>query len=79
MAALMHYFMLATFTLFAVQAFHICLQLYTGGKINIRHYMLKVSITSWGKLYDTMRHKKGNPFVWQFILSDSGRDIYSPV
>ncbi|KAG7222698.1 hypothetical protein INR49_026307 [Caranx melampygus] len=28
MAALMHYFMLATLTLFAVQAFHICLQLY---------------------------------------------------
>ncbi|XP_037606901.1 adhesion G-protein coupled receptor G6-like [Sebastes umbrosus] len=48
MAALMHYFMLATFTWFAVQAFHLCLQLYVGGKIVIRHYILKVSITSWG-------------------------------
>ncbi|XP_056219343.1 adhesion G protein-coupled receptor G3-like isoform X2 [Seriola aureovittata] len=47
MAALMHYFMLATFTWFAAQAFHICLQLYGGGKIDIHHYILKVSITSW--------------------------------
>ncbi|XP_035535177.1 adhesion G-protein coupled receptor G2-like isoform X2 [Morone saxatilis] len=47
MAALMHYFMLATFTWFAVQAFHLCLQLYMGGKIGIRRYILKVSITSW--------------------------------
>ncbi|XP_028997263.1 adhesion G-protein coupled receptor G5-like isoform X2 [Betta splendens] len=47
MAALMHYFMLATFTWFAAQAFHLCLQLYTGGKIEVHRYMLKVSITSW--------------------------------
>ncbi|XP_078030040.1 adhesion G protein-coupled receptor G3-like isoform X3 [Epinephelus lanceolatus] len=47
MAALMHYFMLATFTWFAVQAFHICQQLYMGGKTIIRHYMIKVCITSW--------------------------------
>ncbi|XP_051264813.1 adhesion G-protein coupled receptor G2 isoform X2 [Dicentrarchus labrax] len=47
MAALMHYFMLATFTWFAAQAFHLCLQLYMGGKIGIRRYILKVSITSW--------------------------------
>ncbi|XP_071323975.1 adhesion G-protein coupled receptor G5-like [Trachinotus anak] len=47
MAALMHYFMLATFTWFGVQGFHLCLQLYTGGKIEIHHYILKVSITSW--------------------------------
>ncbi|XP_049445325.1 adhesion G-protein coupled receptor G2-like isoform X2 [Epinephelus fuscoguttatus] len=47
MAALMHYFMLATFTWFAVQAFHICQQLYMGGKTVIRHYMIKVCITSW--------------------------------
>lgn len=49
MAALMHYFMLATFTWFAVQAFHICQQLYMGGKTVIRHYMIKVCITSWGE------------------------------
>ncbi|XP_018538041.1 adhesion G-protein coupled receptor G2 isoform X1 [Lates calcarifer] len=47
MAALMHYFMLATFTWFAAQAFHICLQLYTGGQIAIHRYILKVSIVSW--------------------------------
>lgn len=47
MAALMHYFMLTTFTWFAVHAFHLCMQLYTGGKIEINHYVLKVSITSW--------------------------------
>ncbi|KAF3703088.1 Adhesion G protein-coupled receptor G3 [Channa argus] len=47
MAALMHCFMLATFTWFAVQAFHLCLQLYTGGKIETRYYMIKVSVSSW--------------------------------
>ncbi|XP_029984530.1 adhesion G-protein coupled receptor G5-like isoform X2 [Sphaeramia orbicularis] len=47
MAAVMHYFMLATFTWFAVQAFHLCLQLYTRGKIEIHRYVLKVSIISW--------------------------------
>ncbi|XP_025998381.1 adhesion G-protein coupled receptor G5-like [Astatotilapia calliptera] len=47
MAALMHYFMLATFTWFAAQAFHLCLSLYTGGKIAIHRYILKIAITSW--------------------------------
>ncbi|XP_029352936.1 adhesion G-protein coupled receptor G2-like [Echeneis naucrates] len=47
MAAAMHYFMLATFTWFATQAFHLCLQLYNAGKIQIPHYILKVSVTSW--------------------------------
>ncbi|XP_044025457.1 adhesion G-protein coupled receptor G2-like [Siniperca chuatsi] len=47
MAAFMHYFMLATFTWFAAQAFHLWLQLYNGGKIAIHHYILKVSITTW--------------------------------
>lgn len=47
MAALMHYFMLAMFTWFAVQAFHLCMQLHTGGKVAIRYYMLKVCIISW--------------------------------
>ncbi|XP_034384264.1 adhesion G protein-coupled receptor E3-like isoform X2 [Cyclopterus lumpus] len=46
-AALMHYFMLTTFTWFAVQAFNLGLNLYRGGQIGIRHYLLKVSITSW--------------------------------
>ncbi|XP_034097141.1 uncharacterized protein LOC117563087, partial [Gymnodraco acuticeps] len=47
MAAAMHYSMLATFTWFAVQAFHLCLQLHVGGKVVIPHYILKVSIISW--------------------------------
>ncbi|XP_044232914.1 adhesion G-protein coupled receptor G2-like [Thunnus albacares] len=47
MAAFMHYSLLATFTWFAVQAFHLCLQLYTRGNISIHRYILKVSVTSW--------------------------------
>lgn len=49
MAAVMHYFLLTTFTWFAVQAFHFCLQLHSKGKIVIGHYMLKVCIPGWGK------------------------------
>uniref|UniRef100_UPI0037E72C3B adhesion G-protein coupled receptor G5-like n=1 Tax=Semicossyphus pulcher TaxID=241346 RepID=UPI0037E72C3B len=48
MAAVMHYFMLATFTWFAVQAFNLCLQLRPGGRIVVRHLILKVCIISWG-------------------------------
>lgn len=47
MAAAMHYFMLSTFTWFAVHAFHLCLQVYRRGTIQIRRYILKISITSW--------------------------------
>ncbi|TKS76370.1 Adhesion G-protein coupled receptor G2 [Collichthys lucidus] len=47
MAAAMHYFMLATFTWFSVQAFHLCLQLYMMGKVVINRYLLKVCIISW--------------------------------
>ncbi|XP_062268002.1 adhesion G-protein coupled receptor G2-like [Platichthys flesus] len=46
-AALMHYSMLATFTWFAVQALHLCLQLYTKGNIVINRYVLKVCLASW--------------------------------
>lgn len=65
MAALMHYFMLATFTWFAVQAFHLCLQIYTGGQIVIRRYILKVSIVSWGE-YSTRHY---------FLLFDLNVDM----
>nr|XP_040016597.1 adhesion G-protein coupled receptor G6-like isoform X1 [Gasterosteus aculeatus aculeatus] len=47
LAALMHYFMLATFTWFAAQAFHLCMLLYVRSTIGNRHYLLKVSIVSW--------------------------------
>ncbi|XP_069017712.1 adhesion G-protein coupled receptor G5-like isoform X1 [Embiotoca jacksoni] len=47
MAALMHYFMLATFTWFAVQALHLCMQLHAAGRIPISRYILKISVTSW--------------------------------
>ncbi|XP_062415681.1 adhesion G-protein coupled receptor G2-like [Pungitius pungitius] len=47
MAALMHYFMLATFTWFAAQAFHLCVLLYARGPVGSRRYLLKVSIVSW--------------------------------
>jgi len=49
MAAVMHCFMLATFTWFAAQGFHICLQMYKGGQVVIKRYILKVSVTSWSK------------------------------
>ncbi|KAJ3606899.1 hypothetical protein NHX12_026417 [Muraenolepis orangiensis] len=47
MAALMHYSMLATFTWFAMNAFHLCLHFYSGGKIVARRYVLKVSVAAW--------------------------------
>ncbi|XP_038133491.1 adhesion G-protein coupled receptor G2-like [Cyprinodon tularosa] len=47
MAAVMHYCMLATFSWFAAQGFHLCLQLHRGGNITIRRYVLKVSVFTW--------------------------------
>lgn len=48
MAAAMHYFLLATFVWFTVQAFHLCLQLSVGGKVDARHYVLRFSVCGWG-------------------------------
>ncbi|XP_017267320.1 adhesion G-protein coupled receptor G2 [Kryptolebias marmoratus] len=47
MAVFMHYFLLATFSWFAAQAFHICLHLYKGGQVGMRRYILTVSATAW--------------------------------
>ncbi|KAM4529254.1 adhesion G-protein coupled receptor G5-like [Fundulus diaphanus] len=47
MAAVMHYSMLATFSWFAAQGFHLCLQLYSGGNITITRYVLKVAVFTW--------------------------------
>lgn len=69
MAALMHYFMLAMFTWFAVQAFHLCMQLYTGGKVVIRYYMLKVCIISWGEsmsLFSAIQPHHGHD-IWNSV------------
>ncbi|XP_072219004.1 adhesion G-protein coupled receptor G2-like [Leuresthes tenuis] len=46
MAAVMHCFMLATFTWFAAQGFHLSLQMYKGGQVVIKRYILKVLVTS---------------------------------
>ncbi|XP_034018489.1 adhesion G-protein coupled receptor G2-like [Thalassophryne amazonica] len=45
MAAVMHYFMLVTFTWFAMQAFHFVL--HVPRRINTRHYVVKVALISW--------------------------------
>ncbi|KAK0151845.1 Adhesion G protein-coupled receptor G3 [Merluccius polli] len=47
MAALLHYSMLATFTWFAMNAFHLCLHFYRAGQMSINRYILKVSVTAW--------------------------------
>ena len=49
MAAFMHYSMLVTFTWFGMNAFHLWLNFYYGGYISIKRYILKVSVTAWGK------------------------------
>ncbi|KPP71334.1 G-protein coupled receptor 64-like, partial [Scleropages formosus] len=47
MAAVMHYSMLATFSWFAVEAFHLCFQLSKGSSSNGDHYVLKLCLTGW--------------------------------
>lgn len=46
MAAVMHFSMLATFSWFAAQGFHLCVQLYRGN-IAMRRYVLKIAVISW--------------------------------
>ncbi|XP_067239373.1 adhesion G protein-coupled receptor G3 isoform X2 [Chanodichthys erythropterus] len=46
MAAFMHYCLLASFTWFAVEALHLCLQMARQSVI-IKHYILKISVIGW--------------------------------
>ncbi|XP_028857812.1 adhesion G-protein coupled receptor G2-like [Denticeps clupeoides] len=46
-ASLMHYFMLSSFNWFAVEAFHLCLQIYRYSSSDIHNYMVKVCIAGW--------------------------------
>ncbi|KAI7800210.1 putative G-protein coupled receptor 64 [Triplophysa rosa] len=46
MAGFMHYCMLASFTWFAVEAFHLCLQM-AKPTVTIDHYITKISVVGW--------------------------------
>ncbi|XP_067274182.1 adhesion G-protein coupled receptor G5 isoform X2 [Pseudorasbora parva] len=46
MAGVMHYSLLATFSWFAVEALHLCLQM-TKHSVVIKHYILKISVAGW--------------------------------
>ncbi|XP_056619789.1 adhesion G-protein coupled receptor G5 [Triplophysa dalaica] len=46
MAGFMHYCMLASFTWFAVEAFHLCLQMFKT-TVTIDHYITKISVVGW--------------------------------
>ncbi|XP_026118365.1 adhesion G-protein coupled receptor G2-like [Carassius auratus] len=46
MAGFMHYCLLASFNWFAVEAFHLCLQM-AKHSVTIKHYMIKISVAGW--------------------------------
>nr|XP_029532131.1 adhesion G-protein coupled receptor G2-like isoform X2 [Oncorhynchus nerka] len=77
MAAAMHYSMLATFTWFAVEAFHLCQQLYKSGSLPIPRYIMKVCIAGWVLpatvviiLVSLGKYGK------QIIYTDGGKEVY---
>ncbi|XP_059368141.1 adhesion G-protein coupled receptor G2 isoform X2 [Carassius carassius] len=46
MAGFMHYCLLSSFTWFAVEAFHLCLQM-AKHSVTIKHYIIKISVVGW--------------------------------
>ncbi|XP_051954482.1 adhesion G-protein coupled receptor G2-like [Xyrauchen texanus] len=46
MAAFMHYCLLATFTWFGVEAFHLCMQM-SKYSVTIKHYIIKITVVGW--------------------------------
>uniref|UniRef100_A0A673JD70 Adhesion G protein-coupled receptor G11 n=1 Tax=Sinocyclocheilus rhinocerous TaxID=307959 RepID=A0A673JD70_9TELE len=46
MAGFMHYCLLSSFTWFAVEAFHLCLQI-AKHSVTIKHYIIKISVVGW--------------------------------
>jgi len=47
-AGFMHFSLLASFSWFAVEALHLCLQM-ARHSIVIKHYILKLSVAGWGE------------------------------
>ncbi|XP_064847776.1 adhesion G-protein coupled receptor G6-like isoform X2 [Oncorhynchus masou masou] len=77
MAAAMHYSMLATFTWFAVEAFHLCQQLYKSGSLPIPRYIMKVCITGWvlpGTVVIILLSL--GKYGKQIIYTDGGKEVY---
>uniref|UniRef100_A0A8C7J4I9 Adhesion G-protein coupled receptor G2 n=1 Tax=Oncorhynchus kisutch TaxID=8019 RepID=A0A8C7J4I9_ONCKI len=77
MAAAMHYSMLATFTWFAVEAFHLCQQLYKSGSLPIPRYIMKVCIAGWvlpGTVVIILISL--GKYGKQIIYTDGGKEVY---
>ncbi|CDQ88469.1 unnamed protein product [Oncorhynchus mykiss] len=77
MAAAMHYSMLATFTWFAVEAFHLCQQLYKSGSLPIPRYIMKVCIAGWvlpGTVVIILASL--GKYGKQTIYTDGGKEVY---